>query len=388
MRNLLPSLLLLVAACLGGPVRTAAADGATVHDEAANFEITLPPEKAGDWDVVPLDSERKDIKAHFKTEFTDSEPLATAEVQVLIFPIDRQTAARKIEALAAQWSVSMEGSLDNPRDVKEDKATLGGQPAYYRDLKGDLHVGSGVGHVTWYVTRMGKYAYILWVIRTYSAVGNEELEAEIASIRDSFKFLKIEEVKPDPKVKGGGPGPPAGAGANDKAKEPDPELLKREEMKLDYWRLKFVKPEGLLNVPPDKFDESEATNHLVAKFTRTGDQTYILIRVYAQLEKNQRYSIQEQADTYIKYFNQKYNEKARMEPEIEKDYKKFPLAKDAIRMKLTGRRTVPEITLWYLGQCKNERQYQIEIYMTGAEGEKAWKNQIDDFMKHFRPVDE
>jgi hypothetical protein len=282
----------------------------------------------------------------------------------------------------------MEGALTSPRDLKEGKATLGGQEAYFRDVKGDYQAGAGPGHITWYVTRMGKFVYVFYVIRTFKAVGDEGLEGEINAIRDSFKFLKIEEVKADPKAKGGeGPQGPAGGGATEK-KGPDPEQLVREEKKYDHWKLKLVKPEGLLSVEPEKFDKSEVDNHVIAKFNRQGEQTNLLIRVYAQLEKAQLYTIEQLADNYVKYFNQTYNEKSRKEPEIEKEYKKFPLSKNAIRMKLMGRRTVPEVKYWYLAQCKNGRQYQIEIYLTGTEGEVAWKNQIEDFMKNFKPQDD
>lgn len=383
----LPRILLLPAllACPFGAT-AAGTDDKSVRDEAANFEMAVPPEKAGDWDKVPLDEKRKDLKAHFKTEFTDTEPLATAEVQVILFPLKKDLATRGLDAIAGQWAPAMEGSVTNPRDLKEGKTTLGGQEAYFRDVKGDLVADGGAVHVTWHVTRMGKFVYMVYVVRYYKAVGDEGLEAEIGKVRDSFKFLKIEEVKADPKAKGeGGPKGPAGAG---EVKGPDPELLVREEKEFGHWKVKFAKPEGLLDTPPDKFDQSEIANHMIAKFSRSGDQSYLLIRVYAQLEKTQKYTIEQLAENCVKNFNQTYNEKSRKEPEIEKDYKKFPLAKDAIRMKLIGRRTVPEIKHWYLAQCKNGRQYQLEIYLSGAEGEKIWKNQIDDFMKHFKPIDD
>ncbi len=380
---------LLVATLLACTVAAAPADDKSVRDEASNFEMAVPPEKAADWDRVTPDEKRKDIKAHFKTEFTDTEPLAKAEVQVIVFPLRKDLATRALEAIATQWSSLMEGALTSHRDLKEGTTTLGGQEAYFRDVKGDLMTDLGAGHVTWHLARMGKFVYVFHVVRTYKAVGDEGLEEEIAKIRDSFKFLKIEQVTADPKAKGdGSPAGPGGAGAVGAPTGPDPTLLVREEMKFDHWKVKFVKPEGLLNTPPDKFEESEMTNHVIAKFTRSADQTNIMIRVYAQLEKAQKYTIEMLAENTVKYFNQRYNEKSRKPPEIDKDYKKFPLAKSAIMMKLIGRRTVPEQMLWYIAQCKNGRQYQIEIHMTGSEGEKVWKNQVDDFMKSFKPLDD
>jgi len=373
-------LLLLVAA---PAVR---ADDKTVRDEANNFEIAPPPDAADDWDRMTPAADRKDIKAHYKTEFADTEPRAVGEVQLIVVPLTSNYASKNLENIAALWAVSMEGSIQNPRELKEGKTTLGGEDAYFRDVQGDY--GPGIAHITWYITRMGKNIYVLHMIRTFRAVGNMELEEELGQIRDSFKFLKKEVIKADPKAKGqGGPAAPGGAGGVGAAEAgPDPELLQREKIRLDHWRLEITKPEGLLTVPPEKFDESEVKNHVVAKFERTIEQTRLMIRVYAQIEKAQTHTIEQLAETYVKYFNQTYKEGSRLEPEIDNDYKKFPMAKSAIMMKLVGRRTVPEATYWYLAQCKNDRQYQIQIYITGATGEKQWENQIKDFLKNFKPL--
>jgi hypothetical protein len=236
---------------------------------------------------------------------------------------------------------------------------------------------------------MGGFIYVFHVFRCFDAVNDEGLETEVAQIRDSFKFLKIIEIKADPKAKEDKPGGPAGAGApKEKDKGPDPALLKRAEMKFDHWRFECAKPEGLLNVPPDKFDQSEKDNHLVAKLERVDEESRIMIRVYAQSEKAQQFTIQQLADRCIKYFETTYNEKKRLAPEIDNNFKGFRLAKEAIKLKLVGQRSVSETTYWYIAQCKNERQYQIQIYFTGATAEQHWKNQIDDFMKSFKPKDD
>jgi hypothetical protein len=231
---------------------------------------------------------------------------------------------------------------------------------------------------------------VLHVYRCHKAVDDTGLEEEIGKIRDSFKFLKIEEVKADPKAKkGDGPGGPAGAGAGSgKDQGPDPALLTREEIKNDFWRIKFVKPEGLLSTPSDKLEDADIKNHVIAKFNRTAEQNSILIRVYAQSEKSQQFTIEQLAERYLQSFKQTFNEKSRLPEEIDKDFKKFPMAKDAIRMKLMGRRTTPETIYWYLAQCKNGRQYQIEIRLWGGEAEKFFKNQVDEFMKSFKPQDD
>ena len=62
------------------------------------------------------------------------------------------------------------------------------------------------------------------------------------------------------------------------------------------------------------------------------------------------------------------------------------LTKDGMSLKLVGRRSTTEVTYWYMADCKNDRQYQIQIYMTGGTAEKLWKNQIDAFMKSFEPL--
>ena len=61
------------------------------------------------------------------------------------------------------------------------------------------------------------------------------------------------------------------------------------------------------------------------------------------------------------------------------------LAKKAPWLKLVGRRTVTETIYWYFAECKNDRLYQIQIYLVGG-AEKRWKPQIDDFLKNFTPV--
>ena len=64
---------------------SAGSDDKSVKDEASNFEIAIPPEKAGDWDKMAIGQDRKDIKAHFRTEFTDTEPLASFEFVTALF---------------------------------------------------------------------------------------------------------------------------------------------------------------------------------------------------------------------------------------------------------------------------------------------------------------
>jgi hypothetical protein len=112
-------------------------------------------------------------------------------------------------------------------------------------------------------------------------------------------------------------------------------------------------------------------------------QSFIEIRIYAQSTSSQKYTLDQLSKSTLGYWEKTY--KSRLKPEID-DKHKFPMAKKAIKMKLVGRRTVPETYTWILAQCKNERQYRISIYTTGATGETIWKAQIEDFLKNLKPL--
>ena len=58
----------------------------------------------------------------------------------------------------------------------------------------------------------------------------------------------------------------------------------------------------------------------------------------------------------------------------------------AVRMELVGRRMTTEYTFWYIADCKNERQYQIEIYLTGGDALTVWKETVDKFVAGFKPL--
>ena len=370
-------LLLIVAPAVAGP-----GDDDVVRNEELNFEISMPPNSI-DWDKValPEDKSKAHLKAHFSTEYADTNPRSEAAVQLIVVPLTKMWARKKLMGIAMQWQDQMEDVLTEKREIKQGDRKLAGQPSYFRDLKGNFI--AGVGHVTWDVTRMGNYLYVFYVRRTYRAVNDEDLEEEIASIRKSFKFLKEIKVKAHKKAGKGKVLPVAGGGAD--VEEVDPEKVKRENLELSHWRIKCVKPEGLFNIDPKEFGKGEKASNVVAKFERRRTQIYLMIRIYAQSAKSQRFTISQLAKSKLAHFEKTYK-KHRLDPEEDYKYKKFPLAKSAIRLKLVGRRTVPETTIWLLAQCKNDRQYQIEIYATGAAGEKAWKPQLDDFLKNFKPV--
>jgi len=370
------------------PSLVLAGKDSVVRDEEHNFEISMPPNSI-DWEKIPLPKDKAlaHIRAHFQTEYADTDPPATCDVNLMVVPLNKHWARQSLAKVAMQWQPQMEGNLANKREVKEGPRKLGGQDCFYRDVKGEFI--AGVAHVTWYLGRMGNYLYTIHVFRTYHAVGDDMLEEEVTDIIKSFKYLKVIEVKAHkkagkkakpPEVGPGGGG--GGGGADDRV---DPEKVKREKITLSHWRLEVVKPKELFSIDPGQFSKSEKGNNVVAKFERRMQQSFIQIRIYAQSSSSQKYTLDQLAKSTLGYWEKTYKAGARLKPEID-DKHKFPMAKKAIKMKLVGRRTVPETYLWVLAQCKNERQYRISIYTTGATGEQLWKAQIEDFLKNLKPL--
>jgi hypothetical protein len=357
-----------------------------VRDEEHNFEISMPPNSI-DWEKIPLpkDKTMAHIRAHFQTEYADTDPPATCDVNLMVVPLSKLWARMSLREVAMQWQSQMEGNLSNKREVRDGPRKLGGQDCYYRDLKGEFI--AGVAHVTWYLGKMGNYLYAIHVFRTYHAVGDDMLEEEITDIIKSFKYLKVIKVKAHKKApkKAKPPevGPGGGGGGGGQADRVDPEKIKREKVTLSHWRLEAVKPKEMFNIDPGQFSKSEKANNVIAKFNRRMAQSFIEIRIYAQSSSSQRYTLDQLAKSTLGYWEKTY--KSRLKPEID-DKHKFPMAKKAIKMKLVGRRTVPETYTWILAQCKNERQYRISIYTTGATGETIWKAQIEDFLKNLKPL--
>jgi hypothetical protein len=167
---------------------------------------------------------------------------------------------------------------------------------------------------------------------------------------------------------------------------PDPTKLARQAMELDFWKLKLLKPEGLTSTDPEELTQGEKDNNIRARFNGRADQTSLTIWVYAQAESTQRYTIEQLAERALKSWQDDATYKQRLEPEVDKSFKDFPMTKEGLRMKLVGRRAVIDTNIWMFMQCKNERQYQIRIYYSGGTGETVWKKQIEDFLKNFKPL--
>jgi hypothetical protein len=327
--------------------------GAAIGDEP-DFELTAP---GGDWETVKPD--RADVKACFRTEFADTDPKAFAEVRVITAPLPERLAAKGLDAIAHSWAASVEGAFRNPSRIDEGKAALGGEEAWFRDVRNDF------ARLTWHLARRGTTLYLFHAIRTNVAVDDARLDEEIAAMRASFRFLAKAEPEPP--------------------RPPDPPVVHAEPratIDLPFWRLCCVKPEGLVHVPPEELDEAEKANGVVAKFRGSGEQTLLLVRIYAQSRSGQRLTIDELAEQKIERFREKYDE-AHRRPVRRDDSWKPPLAERVIGLELIGRGRTTEITRWYLVQGKNDRQYQIEIHVAGDP--ERWAAAIRELLDGFQP---
>jgi hypothetical protein len=337
--------LLLALAAAAGPV----GDGKT-------FELPLPPGDA--WTVEKAEG---DTKALLRTEFADSDPKATAEVRVMV--LSKGLAEKTLEKVAGDWAATIEGEIPGGRLVAEGKSELGGVEAWSRDVRGDW------ARLTWHLSRKNGFLYVFHVLRTNKAMDDADLEAEVAAMRAGFRYLG--EEKPET------PRPP----------EPPPirpESLPRKVLKLGHWRLEIVKPEGL--VEAEKLTPSEMANDVVAKFDGKAEQSVIMIRVYARTAATRKLTLEQLAEQKLKRFEEAYKKENRQPPERDTAWKP-PLAERAIRLVLTGRGRTVETTRWFLVECKNERQYQVEIYVAGGDPDR-WAKTIEEILDGFRPMKE
>lgn len=336
-------------------------DQPPVAGDGKTFEIALP--KGVAWTKEKAEG---DTKAHLKTEFAASDPKATADVRVMVFALSRSLAEKSLETIAADWAKTLESTFENSRLAGEGKSELGGEEAWSRDLRNDW------ARLTWHLSRKNGFLFIFHVIRTNQAVDDADLEAEVAAMRASFRVL-AEEANPEE------PPPP----------EPPrhtPEQLKRSTRVLDYWRLELVKPEGLVEVPQEDLTENERAGDVVAKFEGRGEQTAIMVRVYAQSEAGRKFTIEKLAEQRIAQFEKAYDKALRQPPQRDTAWKP-PLAERAIRLVLVGREKTVRTTRWFLAECKNGRQYQLEIYVSGGAPDR-WSKEIEEVLKGFRPLKE
>ncbi len=388
------ALLMLVAVCAG--VR-ALPDG-TVTDEAFNFTVTLA--NTTDWKVMPADAEQPHIRAYFHSPFADSDPPAAAHYSIIAWPLPKEFLKANLDKIAAKWGSAWDGNLANPRERTATQGKLGkGEKAvdcYTVDVQGDYE--AGIHRITYTLAKQGKYLYVHLVQRSYIAVADQQLAEEIDEIRNSFDFLRVEKVDAGKEAGGsdapGGPGGAAGPGKKEEEKI-DPEKLKTERFKFEadaLWKFECVKPDDLLNIPYDTLTPAEKdSNNVKLKFERARDQNRITIRISAQTDAAKQWTIEQLLQHKLDNFKKLYEGKQSKEPEIDKNYK-FPLSKEAVKAKeciridLVGKRALNERTIWILFDCKNERQYQIEIFLQGSEAVNMWKRQVDLFLKEFKTL--
>jgi hypothetical protein len=350
-RSLLALLLLTALAAAGDPLA---------------FEMT----PAEDWDARTPELET--VKAHLHTEFAGSNPLAEADVRVMVVPLSSAQEKKSLDAIAHDWASILETDFKDPAKVDEGASKLGTADAWVRDVRSDW------ARLTWYLARSGKRLYIFHVLRTYKAVDDADLTREIDAMRASFR-CKQEPEAPD--------NPQEGEKTPPKPKEEiPPEKLARKKLSFGLWRFECVKPEGLVETPPSDFTDSERANNVVAKFQRRGEQTLIMIRIYAQTTAARKFTLEQLADQKLKRFEETYEEKLRLPP-VRDELWKPPLVKHAIRLVLTGKARTTQTTRWFLAECKNDRQYQIEIYVSDASPD-AWSQEIKDLLDSFRPIRE
>ncbi|MHC4930809.1 MAG: hypothetical protein ACYTGV_01280, partial [Planctomycetota bacterium] len=105
-----------------------------VKSEEFNFEIRTP-EDSVDWEVKETDPEKDpNRKAHFRTEFADSDPPTYADVVVSVMPMAAENIRLGLDKIARKWEEAMEGFLDNKRDRTTKAGKLGGQDCWVVDV--------------------------------------------------------------------------------------------------------------------------------------------------------------------------------------------------------------------------------------------------------------
>ena len=67
-----------------------------------------------------------------------------------------------------------------------------------------------------------------------------------------------------------------------------------------------MKPLGLVNVPPDKFDEAEKKAGIFAKFEGRKEQAKIVVRLWAQSRASQKFTIDQLIAQKLERFEEAY----------------------------------------------------------------------------------
>ncbi len=382
----------LLATCLITSIAQAEPEGKpkpipkTFTSKNLNFEISLP--KGIDWEWIKLSEQDKKqgCVVQLATIWAAAEPPSRSDVHVFVTKLSKEFAKKSAENIAKLWGeTSFENSIQNPRNRKAEAIKLGSVDAWSNDVIGNNAADGSVWRLRYIVAKNGNYVYTIMIGRNGKLVDDEDLDEELATIVKSFKFGEIRKSKAHKKGGRKGGAPPAG-GAGGGGKNVDPAKVKREEIELDFWRLKCVKPQGMLRLDGKTFDESEKFYNLILKFQASKPQSTISIRVFAKsLKSKGGFSIDKLVESRIKLFKKTYEKNKRQPPE-QKKWKKVKGTKKGVYLHLLGRRKVTEVDRLYFLDHKNNRQYTIQIYCSGGTGDKAWKNEIKDFLDHFKPT--
>jgi len=351
--------------------------------EELNFEIRAPEESV-DWEFKEFDKEaHKTLRVWLYSPFADSD--AYASVQVFAQKMPTAMARQKLEKIADKWQASMEGDLASPRNRKDGIEQWAGVDTYRCELEGD--VGTGVHTRRWMLLRNGEYLYTIIVDRHLGATKDEDLGAEIEAILKSFKFGEIRKLKGDSKVKADdAPEGPGGKKEETKKTEPvgDPEKLKEAPFQMDFWRFKCVKPANMLE---QTLSENDTKNAIKVWWVGEVNSVRLGIRVYVWSLKNKTFTLDKLVKTRRENFTKRVKDEK--EPKLDENYaKNVEQAKKAYLLELLGRSTRRERWIYLMAECKNDRQYMVEIYSMGDTSDKVWGKAIDAFLKSFEPLKE
>jgi len=354
-----------------------------IDNKELNFKVSLPADSV-DWDVVKIDTKKfPTLRAHFQSIFVDSG--AYAEVRVYVQKLGSAMVRKKIQRIGAQWKDSLEANLENPHDRKAEVKQFAGVEAFIVDVQGIQ--GTELHRLNWMICKNGQYLYSIIITRTgKDAVRDEQLQEEIDGILASFKFHEIKKItKAKGAAKGDAPKGPGGKEVDGKGKKEDmpgidPKLLKKEQISSSFWRLKFTKPAGLMSLP---LSESLKANQIKWDYRGTKNSIVMGFRVYVWSLKNKKYTLDKLVDNKLKWW--KTRVKQSKPPKLDKKFKGIPLAKKAYKLELLGRSTRTERWIYILAECKNDRQYQIEIYTMGDSGGKQWGKAVEQLIKGILP---
>lgn len=317
--------------------------------EEALFTI---PERLPGWTKAAPDPDHPAIRASFRTEM--------AEIRVTVGP-------GTLEA----WKERARGMFGEVSKEEGGKGTLGGQECVLLDLRGKRE-----GHalrVTSRLARRGGRMFELAVIRWDDLLDDEEIDEDAAKVVAAFAFL----VEPDPE--------PAPETAPESAPAPPSPPEPRREVRLDFWKLRCVKPEGMVEVPASGFDDAERRAGVVLRFQGERPGSRLVARVYAQSRKTERWHpierlLRERIDQF-----EREEAAQRAEPEVG-DRWKLPLAEETRTLRLSRIRQGKEVNLWWFAECSNGRQYQLQLFVSGGDGERTWRKEIAEIVEGLVPV--